>query len=132
MKYYKNTITNEVFAFELDGSQDNLIISDMVQMTQAEIDAHINPPKTPAQLAQEAKQAKINQVTKITVTTTSGKVFDGDEVAQDRMARAVSFSQPLSTTQWKLADNTIVIVTREELVEAGLLAGQAMTTIWMA
>jgi len=95
-----------------------------------------DPEFTQAELAQQAlvqaKETKINQVANITVTTTSGKTFDGDEIAQDRMARAVSFSQPLDTTQWVLADNTVATVTREELVEAGLLAGQAMTTIWVA
>lgn len=41
MKYYK--LNNEVFAYELDGSQDNLI-GDKVAMTEAEVEAHINPP----------------------------------------------------------------------------------------
>ena len=94
------------------------------------------PEFTQAELNQQAlvqaKQTKVTQVSNITVTTTSGKTFDGDETAQGRMARAVSFSKPLDTTQWILADNTVATVTREELVEAGLLAGQAMTAIWVA
>ncbi|PHS23396.1 MAG: hypothetical protein COA83_09915 [Methylophaga sp.] len=66
MKYYKNTITNEVFAFELDGSQDTLITVDMMQMKAAEIDAHINPPPikpTPAQQlsATDAGMARITE-----------------------------------------------------------------------
>lgn len=52
MKYYKNRNGN-VFAYELDGSQDDLI-GDKVAMTVAEVEAHINPPKTAEQLAQEA------------------------------------------------------------------------------
>lgn len=51
MKYYKQN--NKVFAYELDGSQDHLI-GDKVAMTEAEVEAHINPPKTAEQLAQEA------------------------------------------------------------------------------
>ena len=41
MKYYKQN--NEVYAYELDGSQDSLI-GDKVAMTAEEVEAHINPP----------------------------------------------------------------------------------------
>lgn len=43
MKYYK--LNNEVFAFELDGSQDELITKDMIKMSDDEVDRHINPYK---------------------------------------------------------------------------------------
>lgn len=52
MKYYK--LNNKVFAYEEDGSQDHLI-GDKVAMTAEEIEAHINPIPTEAQLL-EAKQ----------------------------------------------------------------------------
>jgi hypothetical protein len=41
MKYYKQN--NEVYAYELDGSQDHLI-GDKVAMTVEEVEAHLNPP----------------------------------------------------------------------------------------
>jgi hypothetical protein len=41
MKYYKQN--NEIYAYELDGSQDHLI-GDKVAMTAEEVEAHINPP----------------------------------------------------------------------------------------
>lgn len=41
MKYYK--LINEVYAFELDGSQDDYISPLMVRMTDIEVDRHINP-----------------------------------------------------------------------------------------
>ena len=50
MKYYKQN--NEVFAYELDGSQDHLI-GDKVLMTDEEVEAHINPPKTEVQILAE-------------------------------------------------------------------------------
>ena len=56
MKYYKD-INNEVYAYEDDGSQDYLI-GDKVQMTAEEVEAHINPPKTQEQIAQEAREAR--------------------------------------------------------------------------
>lgn len=43
MKYYK--LNNEVYAFELDGSQDDYIKPEMVLMTDEEVDRHINPEK---------------------------------------------------------------------------------------
>ncbi len=43
MKYYK--LNNEVYAFELDGNQDDYIQPDMVLMSDEEIDRHINPEK---------------------------------------------------------------------------------------
>jgi hypothetical protein len=50
MKYYKKN--NEVYAFEQDGSQDNLITPYMVVMSKEEIDRHINPDKylTPSEI----------------------------------------------------------------------------------
>lgn len=43
MKYYK--LNDVVYAFESDGSQDNLIKKAMVKMTDDEVDRHINPSK---------------------------------------------------------------------------------------
>ena len=43
MKYYKKD--NEVFAFEIDGSQDDYITEDMVKMTDDEVGRHVNPEK---------------------------------------------------------------------------------------
>ena len=48
MKYYKKD--TQVFAFELDGSQDHLITDDMVKMTKAQIEEHLNPTPTPEQI----------------------------------------------------------------------------------
>ena len=56
MKYYK--LNNQVFAYELDGSQDHLI-GDKVAMTAEEVEAYINPPKTDEQiLAEKVAEAK--------------------------------------------------------------------------
>lgn len=43
MKYYK--LNKDVYAFELDGSQDDYISNDMVIMNDAEVDRHVNPEK---------------------------------------------------------------------------------------
>ena len=43
MKYFK--FKNEVYAFELDGSQDHLITEEHVAMADEDADRHINPHK---------------------------------------------------------------------------------------
>jgi len=58
MKYFKKG--TQVFAFELNKSQDHLITSDMVRLTDAEAEAHINPPKTLADLKKD-KENEIRQ-----------------------------------------------------------------------
>lgn len=79
------------------------------------------------------KLAKERLVSRIKVTTSTGKVFDGDEKSQDRMVRAINIATITgdTTTQWKMADNTVVDVTLEELKEAIALAGQEMSRIWL-
>jgi len=91
--------------------------------------------KSPAQIAelmvQKAKQQRREQVDAITVTTASGKEFDGNEDAQNRMARAVLGLPDGEVIQWVLADNTVsTAVTKEELLEALRLAGVAQTALW--
>ena len=43
MKYYK--LNDIVYAFELDGSQDDYITEEMQLMTEEDVDKHINPEK---------------------------------------------------------------------------------------
>lgn len=79
-----------------------------------------------------AKQARYALVGAITVTTTSGNVFDGDENSQNRMARAIAGMDDTDTMLWVLSDNQLITVNKTELREALRLSGIAMTTIWMA
>ena len=127
-KYFKNT-EGELFV--------NPIVSNHVGLTkiskaQFESKLAIKNTPTPEQLYAKAKQDKILAVSQIKVTTTSGNVFDGDEISQNRMARAVTASDAGDSTQWILADNTQATVTHEELKEALLLSGEATIKIWMA
>lgn len=47
MKFFRNTQSGEVFAYEKDGSQDHLISKELVPMTAAEVELHINPVRQP-------------------------------------------------------------------------------------
>jgi hypothetical protein len=79
------------------------------------------------------KDEKVRDVQNILVTTSTGKVFDGDEASQGRMLRAIQIAGIAgeTETEWKLADNTTALVTLEELKEALMLAGLEMSRIWL-
>ena len=72
-------------------------------------------------------------VAAITVTTQAGNTFDGDEVSQTRMARAIIALQATGTpaTVWVLADNTVIQATVAELAEALALSGAAQAALWV-
>jgi hypothetical protein len=92
-------------------------------------------PKKPqelieAELLAQAKAERAKAVAAVTVEV-DGMVFDGDEPAQERMARAVLMADsPDEQTEWVLANSTVAIVTAAQLRRACKLAGKAQTTLW--
>lgn len=93
-------------------------------------------PHTPtaAEILAQKKAERQAIVDAITVTTSTGKVFDGDEYAQSRMSRAIQAAQIASipTTTWVLSNNVPTTVTLAELQEALILSMQAMGAVWSA
>lgn len=87
---------------------------------------------TPEQQLAQAKAARAALVDAITVTTTSGKIFDGNEDAQRRMTSAITAMEEVDTIPWILVNNSMAVVTRAELREALRLSGAAMSAIWVA
>ena len=96
------------------------------------------PAPTPEEqqqaLMEQKKALRAEAVSRITVEV-DGMVFDGDETAQDRMARAITMFQANNLpadyqTDWVLADNTIAKVTVTQLSQALLLAGKEQTALW--
>lgn len=90
--------------------------------------------KSPEQLREEWKASRAAAVEAIDVTTAAGNTFDGDEISQGRMARAILGLQtmPGSAVTWVLADNSVIQATAAELSEALALAGAAQAAIWVA
>ena len=86
------------------------------------------PEFTALELAQqvdvEAKVAKVLALETLTVTTSLGTVFDGNETARVNMLSAINTAirKGLTETNWKLADNSQKIITLSELQEAHDLA----------
>lgn len=84
-----------------------------------------------AQELAEAKRVRAAKVAAITVEVDS-MVFDGDEPAQSRMARAITAAETagLEKTVWVLADNTVAEVTKAQLQQALSKAMLAMAEVW--
>lgn len=91
----------------------------------------IEPPPTPEDLERAAKQAKVDALNSITVTTSSGKIFDGNETARNNMLSAITAANFIgqTTANWKLADNTVALVTLDEVHEALALSIQRIGEI---
>jgi hypothetical protein len=91
----------------------------------------VEPYKTQAELEAdaviEAKQATEEALKGLTVTTTNGKVFDANLEARQNIADAILASSTLNltSTTWRLADNSEVVVTLDELKEVQAMAVQA-------
>ena len=60
-----------------------------------------------------------------------GLVYDGDELSQNRMVRAITALTGDEKMHWTLADNTIVQVTQTELKKAIRLAGDIQSSLWI-
>lgn len=90
---------------------------------------------TPEEIEQkeleEAKRVRKEAVEAIKVEV-DGMTFDGDEVAQSRMARAITASDAagMDSTVWVLADNTVATVTKAQLQQALSKAMLAMAELW--
>jgi biopolymer transport protein ExbD len=99
---------------------------------------YVAPEPTPEELAaralEQAKAERAAAVASITVEV-DGMVFDGDEKAQERMARTVTAATATGasmdeTTVWVLHDNTVATVTVRQLATALRMAGEAQTALW--
>jgi biopolymer transport protein ExbD len=87
-----------------------------------------------AETIAEAKADRAAAVAAITVEV-DGMVFDGDETAQERMARTVTAATATGasmddTTVWVLHDNTVAQPTIRQLATALRMAGEAQTALW--
>jgi len=122
---------------KIGGSRETTIeeVQSFVDLWEAERIKQDTPPlpepDSPEKIMKQKKVQRQKDVDTLIIITASGKQFDGNEVAQDRMARAILSLDPLETTMWILADNTVDMhVSREELREALRLSGAAQTAIW--
>lgn len=107
-------LTNKIIE---GGVLRDLTAEEIVGITQAEMLATF-----------KANRPALVQVIKVTV---DGMEFDGDEISQTRMSRAIVVMDDFEVVTWTLADNTYEIVTKAQLTQALKLAGLAQTALWM-
>lgn len=76
------------------------------------------------------KQSRQTLVDNIEVTLDT-VVYQGDELSQTRMSRAiVALPDDVTTVPWVAKDNTVVQLNKVQLTELLLQAGQAQSMIW--
>ena len=83
---------------------------------------------------QGKKAQRSEDVSKLTVETDSGRVFDADEVSQNRISRTIQAleGQGLVEAQWRLADNTEENISVDEFKEVLFKALQAQSSLWFS
>lgn len=87
-----------------------------------------------AKMEDELAKAKFERAAAVAAITVEvdGMTFDGDEKAQERMARAVLMAEsPEDQSEWVLADSSVAVVTAEQLRRACRAAGKAQTALWV-
>ena len=122
MKHYLTN--NEIRAIE--EGQEFLVKADWVLLSDEELYARLNPPKTEEQLKAEDKAEIARQLEVLTVTTTNGNTFDANNQARLDMQNAITSSDFVGVTQtiWRMADDSDVLIELAELKEALTLAIQ--------
>lgn len=104
---------------------------DITKLKTAEVLTEEKALKEKQQLELEFKTAKEQALNSIIVTTNLDNSFDGNERARTNMLSAIMMVEVLNKTEtnWKLADNTKILVTMMELKEALALSIQEVGRI---
>ena len=94
----------------------------------------VAPPQPTAEELQAkalaiAKAERASEVERLTVEV-DGMVFDADETSQARMSVAASSMTDDETNVWVLHDNSVVQVTKAQLLLACRLARIAQSAVW--
>lgn len=100
MKFYKKN--GEVYAFEVDGSQDDLITEDFIRMSIEDVDKHCNPEKY---LTEDTATLKRQQIPKLSKRQFSLYLYDND--LYDQVMNAIS-----ADTRFKIEFDTVSNIER--------------------
>lgn len=121
--------TDDFLLFKLVKQKDDLYAANENLFTSDSLTGY-ELSKLEVQKLDEKKQLRTKLVSEIKVTV-NDHVFDGNEESQSRMTRAIqSLVNPSDKIEWKLADNSITEVTKEELQEALQIALLAQKELW--
>ena len=87
-------------------------------------------PKTKEELLKEWKEQRQKKVDNIEVTY-NNVVYQGDELSQTRIARAITAMGDSDSIDWIAKDNTIHKLTKDDLKAILLKAGQIQAKLWV-
>lgn len=90
----------------------------------------IENEKTAEELRREFKRSRTTIISNLTVEI-DGMVFDADEISRSRMADTIVGLADDETQLWVLADNSIVYLTKMQLIEVLRAIGTAQTALWL-
>lgn len=99
MKYYKHNETSEVYAYESELERHEYGAAELVEMTQEEIDAHLNPPPGPAPVPQQVTRAQ-GKAALITAGLWNDVLAYVDGIT-DPTEKAMALVALNDTTHWK-------------------------------
>lgn len=87
---------------------------------------------SPIELVVKAKRQRDREVENLVVEV-NGKAFDGNEVAQSRMTRAIQMMElnRQESVEWVLHDNTVATVTLDDLKQAFAQAVKEQNDLWV-
>ena len=120
--YYKLDGEGNRYSHYLDEIVDGIYVPDMDK--QAELEAT---------QAREAFKAQRQEAVDNLEVTYEGTIYQGDEVSQGRMSRAIlALPDDTTTTLWIAKDNTPMQLTKVDLSSILRLAGEAQTVLWIA
>ena len=95
----------------------------------------VSPEGLRAEAVAQRELFKVDREKKVEAITVTvgGKIFNGDETSQNRMARAIIGLQAagVSVINWTLANNESTPVSLVELTTALILSGQAQSAVWV-
>lgn len=103
---------------------------EQAEQEEAERMANMTEEEKEAQALEQAKVERSDAVGKITVEV-DGMTFDGNEVSQQRMARCVMVMNDGESISWVLADNSVAVVTKEQLKKVLSLAVVKQSELWV-
>ncbi|WP_323114349.1 DUF4376 domain-containing protein [Pseudomonas guariconensis] len=143
-KYYKRPDGDRgVFAFAADGSQDEFIPSGLVEMSDAEVQAHIAPPLASTADVDAERDRRIDAGVEFQGVMFQSQATDRENIAgaaqlgfMAMMAGAqpgdLRWSNPDEDFVWIASDNSLVPMDASAVVEFGKVAAQRKQALIMA
>ncbi len=91
----------------------------------------VKPNSIPNDYERELFKKERELAVSLITVDVDGLVFDGDEMSQARMSRAIISLDDGEEMNWTLADNSIELVSKENLKQALRLAGAKQSELWV-